>query len=603
MILSFPTYAGFQTRYDPGVSFPPTLWTTHMRGFSAARWTRGCVLALALLSSAFTVRAAEDDSSPQALLPPDTYLFVSCPSVVDLKTRFADSAIGKLWKDRSMSGIREEANTWFEKMIAEAQEGAKVPLKELLAMPSGEITMAFCKVNNKLGFAFIMDVGDNTATLEKMVKTMDQETAGHGTKSTETYEEIELSILTPDKEKAKENPFMGELVRFTDESYVVLATNLGLAKAIIDRWDGKHEKTFAANPVAKTIFEECEESDEEYSDFYYYIDPVNFALEAAKMNPQSAGTVGAAQQFLPLLGLDKLKGIGGAVSLESEDFDSVSRTMFYVDQPTTGVLGIFKMPATIEGPPAWVSKDVDQYSAITWDVAGAYKSIDSLVGMFAPQFGSLDALLDQAANHPNNPGIHPKKDILDQLSGVMHMIATEKEGDEVGTQRMLFAIGVKDEKTVQNVIEKVAAQAPNLKPRTFEGVTIYDIEAGGGEASPAIAVTRGHLFIGTHPAALEAAIRGKSVAEEPLSGADDYQAVAEHFEKPASSIGFSRPAAQVKSIWELARKGTFNEQLHGFDLSKLPEFSSVEKYFSPSGSYLAPHEKGAIMVNFSLPVE
>ena len=149
---------------------------------------------------------------------------------------------------------------------------------------------------------------------------------------------------------------------------------------------------------------------------------------------------------------------------------------------------------------------------------------------------------------------------------------------------------------------EVAAQAPNLKPRTFEGVTIYDVE-GGGEASVAFAVTRGHLFIATHPAALESAIRGKSVAEEPLSGAEDYKAVAEHFEKPASSIGFARPAAQIKSIWEMARKGTFNEQLDDFDMTKLPEFSAVEKFFSPSGSYIAPHEKGAIMVQFSLPVE
>jgi hypothetical protein len=186
---------------------------------------------------------------------------------------------------------------------------------------------------------------------------------------------------------------------------------------------------------------------------------------------------------------------------------------------------------------------------------------------------------------------------------VVHIIATEKEGDEAGTQRMLIAVGVKEEKTLQNVFEKVAAQVPNLKPRTFEGVTIYDIEAGGGDASPAIAVTRGHLFVGTHPAALESAIRGKSVAEEPLTGAEDYKAVAEHFPKPASAIGFARPAAQIKSIWELARKGTFNEQLEGFDLTKLPEFSSVEKYFAPSGSYIAPHEKGAIAVQFSLPVE
>jgi hypothetical protein len=569
-----------------------------MRGFSAAIWTRGCVLALVLFSSAVTVSAADEDSTPQALLPPDTYLFVSCPSVTDLKERFAESAMGKLWKDRSMSAFRAEVKTHLDQVAAEAQREIGMPLGDLLDLPSGEVTLAASKVANKLGLALIVDVGDNTDTLAKVVKKIDEGTDGAGTKSKETYEEIELHVLK------KEGNKMGEFVYFTDDSYVVFTSNIGLAKAIIDRWDGKHEKTFAANPVLTTILEESEESDEEFADLYFYVDPVNLALEAMKMNPQTAGNAGMAQGFLPLLGLDKLKAIGGASTLSSEDFDSVSRTMVYVEQPLTGILSVFRMPATIEGPPKWVSKDVDQYSAFTWDIPGAYRAIDTLVMTFVPQVGGLDALMDQAANSPQNPGIHPKKDLIDQLTGVVHVIATEKEGDDPGTQRMLIAVGVKDEKKVQNVVEKVAAQAPNLKPRTFEGVTIYDIDAGGGAAgTPALAVTRGHLFFGTQPAALEAAIRGKSVAEEPLAGADDYQAVAKHFPKPASSIGFARPAAQVKSLWEIARKGTFNEQLHGFDFSKLPEFSSVEKYFAPSGSYIAPHEKGAIMVNFSLQVE
>jgi hypothetical protein len=569
-----------------------------MRGFSAANWTRGCVLAIALFSSALTVCAADEDSSSQALLPPETYLFVSCPSVTDLKDRFADSAMGKLWKDRSMSAIREEVKKLIDEAAADAQREIGIPLNDLLALPSGEVTLAASKVNNKLGAALIVDVGENTETLEKVVKKIDDGVQGQGAKkSTETYEEIELTVFKAEGNNPK------ELVHFVDESYVVFTSNVGLAKAIIDRWDGKHDKTFAANPVLTTILEECEESEDEYADLYYYVDPVNLALEALKLDPKTAGNAAMAQGFLPLLGLDKLKAIGGASTFSSEDFDSVSRTMVYVEQPVTGILSVFRMPATIEGPPKWVSKDVDQYSGFAWDVPGAYKAIDTLVMTFAPQIGGLDALLDQVGNHPNNPGIHPKKDILDQLTGLVHVMATEKEGDDPGTQRMLIAIGVKDEKTVQNVVEKVAAQAPNLKPRTFEGQTIYDIEAGGGAASPAIAITRGHLFIGTHPAALEAAIRGKSVAEEPLSSAEDYQAVAEHFPKPASSIGFSRPAAQIKSIWELARKGTFNDALHGFDLTKLPEFKSVEKYFSPSGSSIAPHEKGAIIMNFSLPVE
>ncbi|HVJ69521.1 MAG TPA: hypothetical protein VM510_16205, partial [Caulifigura sp.] len=438
-----------------------------MSGFLAAAGMRRCVFALAVLSSFVSVRA-EDESTPQMLLPPETYLFISCPSVDDLKERFGETAMGKLWNDRSMSGFRQEVQTHFDKLAEEAQGEIGIPLKELLALPSGEVTLAASKVKNKLGAALIIDVGEHTDTLKKVIAKIDEKTSGQGTKTTETYQEIDLSILKRGDGK------QGEFVYFTDDSFVVFTSSADLSKAIIDRWDGKHEKTFAKNQYLTTILEECEESDEAFSDLYFFVEPINLVLEGLKMNPQTAGNAAMAQGFLPLLGLDKLKAIGGAVSLESEDFDSVSRTMFYVEQPLGGILSIFRMPATLEGPPAWVGKDVDQYSGFTWDVPGAYQAIDSLVTTFAPAAGGLDAMMDQAANHPSNPGIHPKKDLLDQLTGVIHVIGTEKEGDEPGTQRMLIAVGVKDEKTVQNVFEKVAAQAPNLKPRMFEGVTIYD---------------------------------------------------------------------------------------------------------------------------------
>ncbi len=564
----------------------------------AARWARSCVLALVLVTCVKSAPAA-DDVSAEAYFPAETYLFVSCPSVADLKERVGESSLGKLWSDRAMSAFQGEFNTHLEQLGAKVQEEVGIPLTKLLELPEGEVALGVCKVNNKLGAALIMDVGENTDTLAKVRELVNAKLSEDGTKTTETYEDIEITVLTNNRGEK------GQVTHFVDESYFAVTvgvTGLDLAKALIDRWDGENEKSFAKNSVFNAIKEECEESDDAYSDLYYYIDPVNFALETQKQNPRTAGNAAMAQGFLPILGLDKLKAIGGCASFESEDFDSVSRTMFYVDQPAAGVLGVFKMPATLEGPPKWVDKNVDSYSGFTWDVAGAYASIDGLVKMFMPQAGGLDALMDQAANHPVNPGIHPKKDLLDQLTGVMHMISTEAPDGSAEAQRVLLAIGVKDELTVQNVLEKVASKVPNLKARQFEGVTIYDIE-GAGATSPGLAVTRGHLFFATVPAALESAIRGKTVAEEPLADAADYKAVAEHFETPASSIGFSRPAVQIKGVWEQARSGAFAGQIPGLDLTKLPEFSVVEKYFAPSGSFLAPHEKGAIMVNFSLPVE
>ncbi|MBX3441825.1 MAG: DUF3352 domain-containing protein [Planctomyces sp.] len=575
-----------------------------MRG-AAIRTGWAAVLCAAALSG-WTARDAAAAEAPPTdqLLPPETYVFVTCPSVETLKERFNESSTGRLWQDRSMAAFREHIEAQKETLEKEFQDRVGLPLMQVLALPKGETTFAVARGDaNQLGSILIADVGEEHDGLEAVLDRIDEalKDAG-GEHSTENVNGVELQLFT-------RRPTEGEpdtMGYYTRETLVVFSTSVALLKGSLSRWDDTSAATFSQNEVYRTIVGSTRESDSEESDLYYFADPVNLIQATLQSNPSTTMQSVLFSANLAKTGLDKLKGIGGAATLSSESFDSVSRTMVYVDQPLTGLLRFFRMPAREQSPPAWVSRNIDQYTGLSWDPEGAYQGIASVYDEVMGQPGGFDAFIEQAAVHPSNPGIHPKKDVFDQMTGQAHVLGDFENSGGTPTQRMVFAIGIKNDVHMQSLLEKLVARAGAIQKRAFEGTTVYefDLSLPDPEApSPAFAVNRNFLLVSTHAAALENVLRNAASGSDPLSGAEDYQAVARHFPRQTSSIGFARASAQIGQIWEQARGGEFENQIEGIDFRKLPEFKSVERFFSASGTYIVPVEKGAIFVQFSLPVE
>ena len=571
----------------------------------AGRW-----LAAVLSLAPMLAFGADDPVSTDRLLPPTTFVYVTCPSVDTLKARFAESSFGKLWNDSSMAAFREEVDTNLEKAAEQFQSKVGVPLFDVLGLPKGQATFAVSTAGtNELGIVLLADVGEDSDTLEAVLDKIDAQFEEHeAEKSSETVEGVEITLFKPKASEDGGARGPRQVGYFVKDTFVVFSSSKGLLTAILERWDGEHSETFAENSVYQDTISACRDSADVESDLYYFIDPVALISAGLSADPGQAMASALFNANLSKLGLDKLKAIGGASNLESEDFDSVGRTLITIEQPITGIPKIFRMPARQQSPPAWVDAATEQYSSISWDPPGAYKAIGEIYEAMTGQVGGFDAAVDQIASHPANPGIHPKKDIFDQMTGLVHMVGSHPARSESISQQLLVAIGIKDDVQMQSLLEKLSAKAGGaMERRDFEGTTVYDFkttESGDEDApSPALAVSRNYLFISTHAPALEEALRGGTSSSNPLADSEEYQAVAKHFPSQVSTLSFAKSGAGIEALWNQARSGAFEEQIEGFDFKTLPEFETVKKFFAPSGSYIVPHEKGSIFVQFALPVE
>ncbi|HET6425084.1 MAG TPA: hypothetical protein VFG20_15465 [Planctomycetaceae bacterium] len=565
------------------------------------KWLRPCGLLLAGLAAVFLTvaesRAANDDVIlSEQMLPPETLFFLSVPDVPGLTESWDESAYGKLLAEPKLqpflSDVKAKLAEGSEKLKAEIG----VSLEDLKELLQGDFTIAVLeKPARKISGVVMFDVGEETETLDKLIEKMDEALQQQGADhSTQDIGDIEVHVYK--LAGGDDNPIK-TVAYFNEEGYFAIGTEVAALKSIIDRWDGDSDETLAKQATFAYIQKQCRSGEEEPV-LKWYLNPIGAVQAGIGMvqgqNPQAGLVLG----MLPILGLDHLKGFGGAVGAGDDNFDLVSKNFIYVDQPATGVLGVFNFPAVEQAPPAWVSETVASYSGFNWSVDEAYSAVETIVDQFQGP-GALSRVLDGLADDDSGPQIHPKKDVIDQLTGVIHLVtdAQKVDGDTPPIPSMVVAAGLKDGPAYAKTLAKLAKMDgfPGMV-RDVNGTTVYDISTNDTKMS--LGVSGNMLLIGTDEAKFNEAVRGK--ASKPLSGSADYKAIAKHFPKKTSMIGFQRSEGQAKMLYETLRNRD-NDEIEGIDLKKLPEWSVIAKYFQPSGSYAVPDKKGALFVGFALP--
>ena len=552
-------------------------------------------LALGLLSLALTFALARPswaDAIPaEKRLPPGVLAFVKVPSVPDLAARLKDSATGGLINDPAFDEFRAPLQEALEELAGQAEEELGFPLSDLEALLAGEAAFAVVRnVGQPLGMVAFLEVGDHHDILNQVLAKIDTQMMRQDSeKGTDSFANTEITVYSPmSKPGARANPFV--FAYAVKDDLFVAGSSVAAVEAVLTRWDGTHAMTFADAPIYNRIIDKCSEADSAPV-VKWYLDPVQLTLAGLSMSPDTQLFSAMAAGYLPLLGLNQLKGIGGTMEVATEQFDSVSRTMFYAEPPTTGILKIFEMPSTIVAPPAWVPEDAGIYFGFHWNVQGAYEAIGTLYDTVLNQPGGFERMVTNAAKQASGPDLHPKDDVIDVVTGVVHAYFKPPAGRPQDFSGM-FAFGVSDEAKARKLLDALSTDGARVS-ETFQGTEIFKNGNGKGAA----AITGGFVHIASDEQFLKDALAGNI---QSLSQSASYRRVASHVPEKVSLLTVSN-ANQFKSTYESLRTGQLNSLVEGkVDFTLLPPFEEIAHHFASSTSYTVADEQGALMVQFTL---
>ncbi len=563
-------------------------------------WLRSSLMLLCVVQLFATSHScrADEHAAAEKLLPKETLAFFTISDMPELEKKWGKTSMGQLFQDPQLKPFLDDISKKKDELSGKLEDEVGVSIDELLELPQGELTFALLEVPARtLSVVMMLEYGDSQDTIDKLLKKMDdgleKESAEH---STEDIEDVKVHIYKL-KNDDPDSP-LKTLVYFTDESYLVLSNELDAIKEVLKRWDGDSDDTLAENDQYKYIQTQCKiESGEPLVKLF--LSPIGLIQTGIAMAQTSIPQIGMAAGFLPMLGIDGLKGYGGAMSFDEGDFESIANFFIFSETPK-GLVGIFNFPAAQLSPPKWVPADVASYLAANWNILGAYTSIETLVDSFQGR-GTTARFLDSIADQ--GPMIHPKKDLLDHLDGKIHFIQNEPkeaEDDAPPIPSLFVGLGLKDAAKMKKTLSAAAkAGASNMETREFGGETIYEVSPSGGDQVISITVAENLLIVTNDTPMLEGVMRGEAGRGATLIDAPDYKRAAKVFPAKTSMQAFQRSEAQLKLYYNML-KNAEGDTIEGIDVSKLPPFEAISKYLLPSASYTVPDKKGAKSVSFTL---
>ena len=572
-----------------------------------------------LALAALPVFAADPAPVPaDRLLPGDVYGYLSIPDIPAFRRAWEDSLYGELTRDPSLADFREELLGRVKKLSQELEQQVGVDLETLLQLPAGQLSAAFVRLpkdaeTGKREFAGVLladfseDSEDTIDTLlDKAMEALEKNGAVRSTKEVDGTRIVIYASKQPNGDgdnAAGEGKVTEQFAWFVRDTRFVLSSSPAALEAMLARWDGKHEQTFAANDVYSYIMQRCRTYEAGGTSIVeWYANPFGLLQAGLQAGGQQAQQFALVGNFLPILGVTKMKAIGGTMVIGGDDQVAASRTLIYVQKPVTGLLNLFHWPATKQAPPAWVNASAETYTAINWDFPGAYRAVSSLVNSFYGE-GFLERQLDDFATSPGGPGIHPKKDFLDNLTGGINYFSVAPPADNPEEMAAVLGLGTADEKKMNSVLQSIAAvPGLDLGTREFMGHTIYEFETElpGGGTKINITVAHGHLLFSSKPELLDQVLSGNDTTR-PLEQIALWKRIASRFPDKTSLISFSWQNARIRALYGMLRSGQLDEADDaGVDFSKLPEFDAVSKYLPASASYVVPDEHGTLMINFSV---
>ncbi|WP_437230469.1 hypothetical protein SH661x_001984 [Planctomicrobium sp. SH661] len=534
---------------------------------------------------------ADDEITADQRLPEGVLMYISIPDVLAAHESFQKTGMSELIHDPALDDFRKQLIEKFEEGKQKAEEELGVTLSDLASLFAGELTLAVVRpVGQTLGGVFFMDIGENEEVLNKLIaKALEADEDEKVEQSTETIEDQEINVFTitvNDDEDA--DPVT--VAYFIKDEKLVVASSISILESVLENWAGDSEESFATNEIYTEIIDKCSDEDSNPA-LLYYFDPVGLLATGLGMNPDTQ--LFAGMVYSPAFGLTGFKGLGGTVELATEEYDSISRAMYYVDGPASGILKIFEFRPTISAPPAWVPAEAGQFIALDWNIKGAYEAIESIYDSFTGP-GKFDQVIT-GLSQQGAANLHIKNDIVDVLSGQIqwYLIPSEKPEDMLGT----VAIGVNDAAKGQRLIDGIMKLNGEVETSEFKGV---QLSAPAGEDKTGVAAIKDNMIlIAKDTEQLKLTLSGP--AKTPLVKSEEYKQMAKIIPEKVSLLAFQDPADSLAAPYEKARAGDFDSVTEGqLDLSVLPPFEVLRKYLTPSASYFVPDEHGTLGVQFSL---
>lgn len=420
---------------------------------------------------------AADRIPVERRLPPTVQTLIVVGDMPKFREQFHASVFGKLLAHPQMPKWPAENLQAMSKMF---ESSAGVSLKELLEIPRQEFVYAIVAVDNIPTPMLMVDLGKESRNADKLVKLFNA-WVSIMVPGKELGTTREVLHGTPCQFYALPKEFTAQLSNdvvpkdaispgyCTRDNYFVAAYSRKTLSAILERWDGRHERTLENSPSFKLARKNLCGTDlieaELLSGIRYYSGAVDFSTYALWPEIQIfLGNFGLSSPAVSLLSIsDTFVEAGEVPSLAMvltfcrEERDLLCRSVAIPARTFADRLDqqVSMQPiGTTESPPSWIRSNVNQYWEWRWKEHLTSKlnlSPAMLLEIETPLIGGLRAM-DKLL-------VAQKTSVLQFSTGLARLMSITTLGADESKSQLVLSLELRDRDSEAS-LKKLLAEQP-----------------------------------------------------------------------------------------------------------------------------------------------
>jgi len=598
--------------------------------------------ARSLFLLALTLSARAATPAPDQLLSGDVLGVFTIPDYARAKSTWSKWPASQLWDDPAMKPFRDKLTAKVKSdLLAPLEREFGMKLSDYQGLAQGQVTLAVTqngwegKGDPSPGVLLLVDTKDKSELLKANLATLKKKWVESGKQTkTDKIRDIEFTTLifstddlSKNLEKAFPDPNFGNetldgpkakkpgrkvewLVGQSESLFILGNSEKAIEKVLLRQSGGAvpclaEQASFAANYTA--LFRD--------SLGYGWINIKTIVDIFNKPAPAADASAAGLQpgKILSALGLTGLRTL--AFNLRDTGDGCLAGVQLSV--PETERKGIFKIlfaDARDASPPPFVPADAVKFSRWRLDIQKAFAALESMLVEINPQTAGVIKLVVDNAGKDKDPNFDLRKNLIANLGDdVLHYQKNPRNPTlaELQNPPSLYLVGSPRAEQLAASVNALGSLVPKpkLKEREFLGRKVYTMSLpndpgprrakGGGENTLSYAASGSYVALSTDPATLEEFLRGNSEKSlrETAGLADAAQKVGG---MGTGLFGYENQNETVHAALDILKKESgslasligrspFAERFglgeddkkfrEWFDLSLLPSFDKISKYF------------------------
>lgn len=598
-------------------------------------------LLLVLLMACWCGGAAVGQIRPQTpqLLPRNTVALLTIPDVQRVLPRLAETNLGQMLQQPGLEPWAQELSGWMGRVVDSIGNRAGVDARELGALFRGEVSIALVDRAEEPALVILVDFAEDRTRVDEILATIEKTLVAQGARLG-SAQVAGVPVRLIEREAARTE----RLYYVVLENTLLSASHPDVLEQLLTSWVRIHrrvdsraeENASRQGPSAQVaelggnlqdvpgftaLLAECQKLQKERPLAFWYVDPINFLRTVGQNDPNiQFGLI-----MVPILGLDALTAVGGAISAAIGPLDWFTQTHVLLSGSRGGALGLLSFSAGDYTPPQWVPAETTNYLSLNWRVDEGLEAIRTILDGFRGR-GALSAELKRISNRL---GVDIEGEVLPLLTGRIVGAALIEWPARRESRAQLLGLEVRDPQQAEKLLARMVERlGPSVTEERFAQYRFYHMQrprrspGGQFETEDVYFGLIGSWVMGANRrGAYERAIGAFEGTFERLAQTEEFRQLAARIDERVDPLSlalvtYENTRENTRYMFELAQTEEGRRMLEEaagrqriarvirnlINRQGLPPFSLVEKYLVPQGSILISDATGLHYVTFSFRV-